>query len=306
MISGKTIFKPGSTIHIPIPPIPPLPVVAALLTIYLIWGSTYLASAIALESYPPFMLIAMRLLVSIAILLPSIKWRKAARPSTRQVFNAAVTGALMFGGGAGLVALAQDLGVASGLTSLAVAAVPVWAVLFAAFFGHRPGRLELIGLVIGIGGVAILNMENGMQAQPLGAIILIIGPMAWAFGAVMTNRLSVPSGRMGIALQMTGGLMALALISLLRGEEFPAAAAFSATAALAYLALFGTLVSFSAYMYLVRTVRPALANSYAYVNPAIALFLGVWLLSEPISAVGILAMTVIVAGVILVMIGKSR
>ena len=298
----KTPFKPGLRIHLP----PSLSVAIALLAIYLIWGSTYLGTAIALESYPPFMLIAFRLLVSIAILLPSLKRRPAAQLSTRQILNAAVTGGLMFGGGAGLVALAQDLGVASGLTSLAAAAVPIWAALFAFFVGHRPGALELVGLMIGIAGVALLNMENGMQAQPLGAIVLIIGPMVWAFGAVMSNYLSMPSGRIGIALQMAGGFMALALISLLRGEQFPSAPSLTATAALAYLALFGTLVAFSAYMYLVRTVRPALANSYAYVNPVIAVMLGIWFLSEPVSAVGILAMAVIVAGVILVMIGKSR
>lgn len=302
MTLAKTLFKPGLQIHLP----PTLSVAIALLTIYLIWGSTYLATAIALESYPPFMLIAIRLLVSIAILLPGLKRRQSAQLSPRQILNAAVTGGLMFGGGAGLVALAQDLGVASGLTSLAAAAVPIWATLFAFFVGHRPGALELVGLMIGIGGVALLNMENGMQAQPLGAIVLIIGPMVWAFGAVMSNRLAMPSGRLGIALQMTGGFMALALISLLRGEQFPIAPSLMATAMLAYLALFGTLVAFSAYMYLVRTVRPALANSYAYVNPAIAVMLGIWFLSESVSAVGVLAMAVIVAGVILVMIGKSR
>lgn len=297
----KTLFKPGLQIHFP-----SLSVTIALLTIYLIWGSTYLGTAIALESYPPFMLIAIRLLVSIVILLPALKRRQAVQLSPRQILNAAVTGGLMFGGGAGLVALAQDLGVASGLTSLAVAAVPIWATLFAFFVGHRPGTLELAGLMIGIAGVALLNMENGMQARPLGAIVLIIGPMVWAFGAVMSNRLAMPSGKLGIALQMAGGFMALALISLLRGEQLPSAPSLMATAALAYLALFGTLVSFSAYMYLVRTVRPALANSYAYVNPGIAVMLGIWVLSEPVSAVGVLAMAVIVAGVILVMIGKSR
>lgn len=296
----KTALKPGLPVQLP-----PPPVAAALLAVYLIWGSTYLASAVALESYPPFMLIAMRLLVSIVILLPSVKWRKTARPSPRQALNAALTGALMFGGGAGLVALAQDLGVASGLTSLAAAGVTIWATLFAAFFGHRPGALELLGLVIGISGVAILNMENGMQAQPLGALVLVIGPMLWAFGAVMSSRLSIPSGRLGIAWQMAGGLAALALISWLRGETFPSDPSPMATAALLYLGVFGTLAAFSAYMFLVRQVRPALANSYAYVNPIIAVILGAWLLAEAVSAVGILAMTVIVAGVVLVMIGKK-
>jgi drug/metabolite transporter (DMT)-like permease len=279
-------------------------VIISLIAVYLIWGSTYLGSAYALESFPSFMLVAIRLFFGVLILLVVLKVRGVPFPSVRQSVNAMFIGGLMFGGGAGLVATAQGLGVASGLASLAVAAVPIWATIFASFLGHRPSKIEVVGLVVGISGVVLLNMENGLQSQPLGAMILLIGPMLWAFGSMMSNRLVMPKGFMGTAFQMIGGFFVLLLLSLVRGEHFPSEPSSVSMVAMVYLTLFGTLIGFSAYMYLVRTVRPALATSYAYVNPVIAVMLGIVLRSELITPLGILAMVVIVLGVLLVMIGK--
>lgn len=284
---------------------PAIRVAAALGVTYLIWGSTYLGAAIVLESYAPFMLTAIRLALSVAILFLALRARKARFPSLRLMLNAAMTGALMFAG-AGMVALGQDVGVTSGLASLAVGAVPIWATLIAFLFGQRSSRVEVLGLAIGICGVAILNMESGMQAQPLGALILLIGPMLWAFGTVLSSRLSLPTGFMAVFFQMIGGLISLTMISFMRGEQFPGNPSALSTAALIYLAVIGTLVGFSAYMYLVRTVRPALATSYAYVNPVIAVILGAWVLTEPVTGTGVLAMLAIITGVVLVMIGKRR
>ena len=285
--------------------IPPLPVVAALATIYFIWSSTYLGAAYALESYPPFLLTALRLLGGIVILSVALRMRRAALPPRREMLNAAVVGSLMFSG-AGMVALGQELGVSSGLASLAVAAVVIWATIFASLFGHRAGKLEMLGLLIGISGVALLNLEKGMQANPLGALILVLGPMVWAFASIISNRIAMPSGMMSVAFQMVGGFGALTLISLLRGEQIPISPTLSATTALIYLTLFGTLLGFSAYTYLVRKVRPALATSYGYVNPVIAVLLGISLRGESISQLGVLAMIVIITGVVLVLAGKSR
>lgn len=300
MTAIKSLPKPFFQLRLPT-----IRVAVALSVTYLIWGSTYLGAAIVLESYGPFTLTAIRLAVSVVILFAVLKARKSRFPSARRMLAAALTGALMFSG-AGMVALGQDVGVGSGLTSLAVGAVPIWATLIAFFFGHRPGHVEVLGLAIGISGVAILNMESGMQALPLGALILLVGPMLWAFGTVLSSRLSLPSGFMAVFCQMIGGLAALILISFLRGERFPAAPSALSTLTLIYLAVIGTLVGFCAYMYLVRAVRPALATSYAYVNPFIAVILGAWLLAEPVSGTGILAMLVIITGVVLVMIGKRR
>ena len=287
------------------PRVPPLPVIAALATVYLLWGSTYLGAAFALESYPPFMLTALRLLVAVSVLFTTLKLRKTEFPARRQMINAAISGALMFTG-AGMVALGQELGVSSGLASVAVAAIVIWATVFATIIGYRPGKVEILGLVVGIVGVGLLNMEDGMQANPLGAFILVLGPMIWAFATVFSNRINMPPGMMGVLFQMLGGLAALTMISLLRGEHFPVNPTAAATLALAYLGAVGTLIGFSAYMYLVRNVRPALATSYGYVNPVIAVILGIGLRAETITGMGIMAMSVIITGVILVMIGKSR
>ena len=300
MTTSKALRQPRALFQLP-----PLPVAVALATIYLIWGSTYLGAAFALESYPPFMMTALRLLVSVCILAGALRMRGAGLPERREISNAVFTGAAMFTG-AGMVALGQDLGVSSGLASVAVAAVVIWATLFARFFGQRPDMVEAIGVGTGIAGVVLLNLEKGMQANPAGASILVIGPMVWAFATVQSNRLRLPTGMMGVMFQMAGGLLALSLISALRGESFPSAPTASATIALAYLAVIGTMLGFSAYMYLVRNVRPAVATSYGYVNPLIAVLLGMGLRGEEITLVGLLAMAVIIAGVVLVMIGKWR
>ena len=300
MTTSKSLLKPILQFHLP-----PFRVVIALAIVYLIWGSTYLGAAIVLESYPPFLLTMIRQLVAIVILFAALRLRGTALPAPREMANAMFTGAIMFSG-AGMVALGQDVGVASGLASLAVGAVPLWATAIAFSLGYRPGHIELLGLAIGIIGVAILNMDSGMQAQPLGALILLIGPMFWALGSVLSSRLTLPPGFMAVLFQMIGGMSALIVISLLRGEQIPVAPSILATATLMYLAVIGTLVGFSAYMYLVRTVRPALATSYAYVNPVIAVILGAVLLAEPITGTSILAMLAIITGVVLVMIGKSR
>ena len=300
MTTNRTLLKP--ILHLQLPS---FRVMIALAIVYLIWGSTYLGAAIVLRSYPPFLMTLIRQLVAIVILFAALRLRGAALPAPREMANASFTGALMFSG-AGMVALGQDVGVASGLASLAVGAVPLWATAIAFSLGYRPGHIELLGLAIGIIGVAILNMDSGMQAQPLGALILLIGPMFWALGSVLSSRLTLPPGFMAVLFQMIGGMSALIVISLLRGEQIPVAPSILATATLMYLAVIGTLVGFSAYMYLVRTVRPALATSYAYVNPVIAVILGAVLLAEPITGTSILAMLAIITGVVLVMIGKSR
>lgn len=300
MTAARVLRKPGFHLHSP-----RLPVLASLGAVYLIWGSTYLATAVVLESYPPFMLTALRLLVALMLLVAHFKLRRAALPSRREAICAAFTGATMFAG-AGAIALGQDLGVASGLASLAVGAVPVWATLMALAFGYRTSALEGLGLLVGMAGLGILNFQGGMRGQPEGALVVLIGSLMWAFGSVMSNRLPLPRGMTGVMFQMAGGFAALMAISLLRGERLPAEPTMLATLALFYLAVVGTLVAFSAYMYLMRSVRPSLATSYAYVNPVIAVILGAALLSEPVTESSILATIVIVTGVLLVVLGKRR
>lgn len=300
MTASKVLRHPPLHLRLPAPP-----VIVALATIYILWGSSYIGVSLALDSYPSFLLSALRLLGCIVVLAPLLLLRGASLPSRRETINAVILGTLMFSG-AGLVALGQEFGVSSGLASVAAAAVVIWATLFVAILGQRPGRLEMMGVAIGIAGVVLLNLEKGMQANPAGALALVLGPMAWAVGSMISNRITLPSGMMSIFFQMLGGFCALTLISLLRGEQLPADPTLSATTALLYLSLVPTLLGFTAYMYLVRRVRPALATSYGYVNPVIAVLLGISLRGESITQIGVLAMIVIITGVVLVMLGRNR
>ena len=287
-----------------VPSMPGMSVLFALLAIYIIWGSTYLGIRIAIESFPPFMLTSIRLFVAGSLLLLTLLVRGTKLPTWEQARNAALVGGLMFGGGMGLVAFSEQW-VASGLAALAVATVPIWAAIFTGIWGRWPGGLEWVGLIVGLLGVGLLNLEGGMQAHPLGTIALLIGPMGWAFGSMWSRRLSQPEGFMGTVIQLFGGGFVLFIMSLIAHESLTETPSTSSLFALAYLTFFGTFVAFSAYMYLVRTVRPALATSYAYVNPVIAVLLGVVLVAENITSVGILAMVVILTGVGLLALGKE-
>jgi drug/metabolite transporter (DMT)-like permease len=207
--------------------------------------------------------------------------------------------------GTGGVAFAEQW-VASGLAALAVAAVPIWAAVFAGLWGRWPRRMEWVGLGVGLAGVALLNMENGMQASPLGALVLIIAPMSWAFGSIWSRRLSLPDGLMASAVEMLGGSASLMLLSVVFRESPAQLPSGSSALAVVYLVVFGSLIAFSAYVFLLRAVRPVLATSYAYANPVVAVLLGVLLAGEHITPLGVAAMLVILSGVALLTLAKEK
>lgn len=281
-----------------------LGIIAAIVIVYLVWGSTYLGVRIAVESIPPFMLTSIRSLVAAGVLLIVLWLHGASLPARAQLRNAVLVGGLMFGG-PGMMAVASQW-VASGLVALAVAAVPIWAAIFAGFWGHWPGRLEWAGLLVGLSGMVLLNMDSGMQANPIGALALLVGPMMWAFGSMWSRRLSQPDGFMATAFQLFGGGIVLVIMSVVFHENLAQPPTTRSLVALVYLTFIGTLLAFSAYMYLIRTVRPVLATSYAYVNPVVAVFLGVVLGAEHITPVALIAMVVILTGVALLGFGKER
>lgn len=282
------------------------PVLIALFSVYVIWGATDLGNEFALQSYPPFMLVALRLLLATVILIGFLKLRGVPFPPMNQMLTAVVIGGLMFGGRSGFLAFARAQGLGEGITSLGIATIPLWAILFALFFGYRPSKLELLGVVIGLGGIMVLNIENDWQSDPITIVILLIAPMLWSFGSMYRTHWRMPDGFMAPAFQMMGGCIVLTVMSFLRGEQFPAEPTLQATTALLFLSVAGTLVAFTAYMYLVRTVNPGLATSYAYVNPIVAVLFEIALFGEFLSSTGLLAMVVIGVSVVLVMIGKSR
>lgn len=277
----------------------------ALLAVYLVWGSTYFAIRVALESWPPFTMAAIRFLIAGGLLYAFLRWRGVPAPTRAQWRNAAVTGALLLGLGNGLVCHAEQ-SVASGLAAVAVAGMPLFAAIFAGLYGQWPRRAEWAGLAIGFAGIVLLNLGEGMNAAPLGAIALVVAAVAWAFGSVWSRRRDMPPAAMNTAAQMLCGGLALALGTLLAGERPPTAPTVEATLALLYLIVFGSLVAFTAYLYLLEHVRPLLATSYAYVNPPVAVLVGAWLGGEAVHAGDVAAMAVILAGVALITLTRSR
>lgn len=280
-------------------------IIAALIAVYLAWGSTYLAIKVALEAYPPLFMMGIRFFVVGAGLFVYLRLRGNAAPTAAHWRNAAVIGTLLLLGGSGFVAYAEQW-VASGLSALVIATTPLWIVLFAGIWKRWPTRLEWAGLLIGLVGVGILNLEGDLRAHPVGAIALVLAAMSWAFGSAWSRHLDLPKGMMAGAVEMiTGGAVVMA-VGFLTGERVPPVLNWTSIGAIVYLGIVGSLVGFTAYMYLLGRVRPALATSYAYVNPVIAVLLGMWFLEERVTSTGAVAMAIIILGVVLVALGSRR
>ncbi|MCF7221471.1 drug/metabolite exporter YedA [Marilutibacter chinensis] len=281
-------------------------VALALASVYIVWGSTYLGIRFALEGgWPPLLMAGGRFVVAGALMYAALRLRGERPPTRAQWASLAVMGLLLMGLGNGLVTVAEQW-VSSGLAAIAVASMPLWMGLFATLRGERPGREEWIGLAIGFVGVLWLNAGSALTATPQGLLALLIAPIAWAFGSVWSRGRDLPSPFMSAAGQMLcGGAMMLVAGALL-GERMPAAPSLKGTLAVAYLVVFGSIVAFSAYIWLLRHVRPALASSYAYVNPPIAVLFGALLAGERFSLHALGAMAVILAGVAMVTLARSR
>ena len=278
----------------------------SLLTLYLVWGSTYLAIRFALESYPPFLLAGIRFLFAGIALYAFLRWRGLVPPTRRQWRNAAITGVLLLGFGNGLVCFAEAR-VSSGIAAVAVSSMPLFAAAFAGLYGQWPTRREGIGLLVGFVGVIVLNFGSGLAGQALGAIALLAAAAAWAFGSIWSKRQDMPAGPMNTAAQMLVASVALLVVGFALGETLPSAPSLQATLSLAYLALFGSILAFTAYLYVLEHARPAVATSYAYVNPPVAVLFGVLLAGETVGPYDIVGMVVILAGVAVITLrGRAR
>ena len=279
--------------------------IPALLACYLVWGSTYLAIRFALASLPPFFQMGSRFLVAGALLMAWVRWRGGAWPTPLQWRNALVIGTLMLGGGMGLTA-AATVHIGSGLIATFIAVVPMMVCGWGLLFGQRPNRLELAGMAVGLAGVMLLVRGASFAAAPVGIACITAATLAWSLGSVLsTTRVPLASGPTGFASEMLCGGAVLILISLALGEQPVWPPAPLAIAAWIYLVVFGSLIAFSAYLYLLANASPALATSYAFVNPLIALFLGVVLANEAVSGGEWVACGVILAGVLLIFRGKT-
>lgn len=278
---------------------------AALLAVYVIWGSTYLGMHIALEGFPPFLMGGIRFLLAGGILYTVLRLRGAPRPSLLEWRSAAVTGVLLLAGGNGLVAVGQQW-VSSSVAAVIVATMPLWMALLGTFQGQRPSRGEWTGLLIGFAGVGLLNMGGELRAVNVAALVILLAPICWALGSVWSRSLSMPAGAMSTATQMLAGGVSMLTISLLRGEGLAHAPPLRSVVALGYLIVFGSIVAFSAYGFLLRNTRPAIATSYAYVNPVVAIALGVALGGEQVGLLTIASVVVILGGVLVLSRAKLQ
>lgn len=274
-------------------------VALAMLTVYVVWGSTYLAIRFAVAGYPPLFFPGVRFVLAGTILMALLKLRGYPWPTLRQWGNAAVIGVLLLNFGNGCVVLAER-SVGSGLAATAVATVPLWAALFAGIWGHWPVRAQWLGMVIGFAGVVVLNLGGDFAANPAAAALLLLASASWAFGTVWSRRLKLPAGMMSTACQMLAAGAIFLAASAARGEPWTLQAEPRAVFSLLYLALFGSVLAFSAFIYLTQNVAPAMSTSYAYVNPVIAVLLGVFLGGEHIGTGEFIAIALVLVGVALI------
>ncbi|MBN7136867.1 drug/metabolite exporter YedA [Lysobacter enzymogenes] len=283
----------------------PLAVGFALASVYVLWGSTYLGIRFALESYPPFLLGAARMFLAGALMYAVLRWRGAAPPTRKQWRTLWVLSIFMVLLSNGLVNLAETQ-VDSGLAAIAVASMPLFAGVFAMMRGRHPAKIEWLGLAVGFAGVVWLNAGGKLSASTLGLVCLIVAPIAWAWGSIWSRDLDLPSPFMAASAQMLTGSAWMLGAAAVSGERMHAWPSVSATAALLYLVVAGSIFGFTAYIWLLHHVRPALATSYAYVNPPIAVLFGALLAGERFTSHDLGAMAVILVGVVIITLAKAR
>jgi drug/metabolite transporter (DMT)-like permease len=282
-------------------------VVVALLLVYVVWGSTYLGIHLALESgLPPLSVISgARFVVAGSVLYALLRWRGVAAPTRSQWPTLAVMGFCLLFLGNGMVVMAERE-VSSGLAAVAVASVPLWMALFSTLRGEKATGGEWLGIGIGFAGVLWLNAGSSLTATPNGLVFLLVAPLGWAAGSIWSRGRDLPSPFMTAAGQMLCGGVILVIVGLLRGERMSTLPTLQGVLSVGYLTVFGSIIAFTAYVWLLQNVRPVLASSYAYVNPVIAVALGAWIAHERFSGADIGAMAVILAGVVVITLARIR
>jgi len=289
--------------------------VAAFAAVYVIWGSTYFAIAVGIESFPTLILPAARHLIAGLVLYPLLRWKTGVRPTPVQWRTAIITGLLLLLLGNGGVCLAERT-VPSGVAALLVALVSFWMVLvdWIRPGGQRPLPRVVASLVLGFGGLVLLvgpaHLGGSERVNPIGAGILFVASFAWAWGSIYSKHNDLPSSPMlGVAMQSLAGGAALWIVSLLAGEGRQlhlSAVTMRSWLALAYLLVFGTGIGFTAYVYILKKSTAARVGTYAFVNPVVALFLG-WLgAGETITLRTALAAAVILTAVLLVITAPHK
>lgn len=290
-------------------------VVLAFVSIWFIWGSTFLAIRIAIAHIPPLLMCGVRLLSAGALLLAWARATGAPWPRGAEWRNAAAVGLLLSAIGNGSVTLGV-MRVPSGLVALLVSTIPLWMALFASLGRHgtRPGAQAIAGLALGFVGITLLigpGLLDVRRAEfsPLWALIPVAGSLSWAWGSLWSRRVAMPrSPLLSTGVGLLAGGVVLMLASALAGEfaRFsPAQVTPGSLAALAYLSVFGSVVGYSAYLYLLRTVPPAVVSTYAFVNPIVAMALGWAFVNEALTPRTLVAAVVVIAAVVLITTARA-
>lgn len=281
-----------------------LPLISALFALYIIWGSTYFVIRIGVESWPPFMMAGVRFLSAGILLMAFLLITGHKLPALRPLLNAVLIGVLLLAVGNGFVTVAEHQNVPSGIAAVVVATVPLFTLCFSHFFGIQTRKLEWMGIAIGLAGIILLNSGGNLSGNPWGALMILVGSLSWAFGSVYGSRIELPTGMMAGAIEMLAAGIVLLVTSALSGERMTTLPTVQGFMAVGYLAIFGSVIAINAYMYLIRNVSPAIATSYAYVNPVVAVLLGTGFGGEHLSSIEWLALGIIIMAVVLVTLGK--
>jgi drug/metabolite transporter (DMT)-like permease len=286
----------------------------ALITVYLVWGSTYLGIRYAVETIPPFLMAGSRFLLAG---LSLYAWRRLAgdpAPTRGQWLRASIIGLLMLLGGNGLLSLAEQH-VASGIAALIIGSVPLWMTTIEALRpgGARPNALGILGLVIGFGGIALLVAPsllsgNPLESQPLGILMLLGASLFWSLGSIYSRTAKLPdSTLLATAMEMLVGAAGLYLVGAFTGE-WSRLSLVNVTErswfSLFYLVIFGSMVGFTTYAWLLRAAPVSLVATYAYVNPLVAILLGSLLAQESLAANELLAAAIIIGSVVLINVSR--
>ena len=269
-----------------------------LLTVYIIWGTTYFAIKVGIEGSPPFFLVGTRFLTAGGLLLAWQGLRGRPMPTARQWRGAALLGFLLLVVGNGGVAVAERW-VSSGATVALISVMPLATALWSGVFGRWPRRMEWGAIALGGVGAAVMLMGRDLQGSMVGTLVILLGTTCWSLGTVLARRVEVPHGPTGFGAEMlTAGVSALTL-SVLLGEHWTLPLSPRVWWAWGYLVVFGSVIAFSAYRFVVERVSATLASTYAYVNPPVALFVGWWLGNESFSTNTLLGLPIVLSALAL-------
>jgi drug/metabolite transporter (DMT)-like permease len=281
----------------------------ALLIVYLVWGTTYFAIGVAMQSLPPLLMNGARFVLAGAVMLAYARWQGQAWPTAAQWRGSALIGALMAFAAMALVVLAQRLGIGSGLMATVVTTMPMWLALWTRWGGEPVPLTSWIGLVLGATGALVLALEGDFSSTVLGTLCAFGAPLAWSLGSYASRKMALPSPAMASGAQwLVGGLLGLLVAALWEpgAQRFQWSQVTAASgAAWLYLVVMGTLVTLNAYLWLLKNSSAALAGSYSFVNPVVALCVGVLLGGEQLTGWVFVAMPLILVALALILYGRE-